>query len=189
LKTGKTATSVEARRTAFKAYPTRIDRFRVKEGIDVTRWYTEAGLTRSFFSRIRAGHDFSVDTLLRLLKAAREITGKRVRATDIADLGEDMPPPGNVSSRLRRRPQRQRTAYETELDRIMAAHRLSNSDVMREARLSKPTLLKMRQGRIKKNGKVVITTGTLAAVVRALRALTGEPIGAADITGIEELRG
>ena len=176
-----------ASRKAFKAYPTRIDRFRVTEGIDVTRWYTDAGLTRSFFNRVRAGHDFSVDTLLRLLTAAREITGKRIRATDIADLGEDMPPPDKVPPRPRRL-QRQRTAYETGLDSIMAAHDLSNIDVMQEARLSKPTVLKMRQGRIRKNGKVVITTGTLAAVVRALRTLTGESIRAADVTGIEELR-
>jgi predicted transcriptional regulator len=170
----------------FKAHPTRIDEFPVCEGIDVTRWYTQAGLTRSFFNRIRAGDDFSIDTLLRLVRAARDLTGKDVRASELADLGNDAPMP-SVAKRRRRRPARS-VKYDTALERLLVNYQLTAAEVMREARLSKPTLLKMRQGRITRNGRVVISTATLMAVVRALRKLTGEPVCAADVSGIEELR-
>jgi predicted transcriptional regulator len=170
----------------LKTYRTRIDQFRVREGIDVARWFTEAGITRSFFHRIRSGHDFSIDTLLRLVRSARRITGKDVRASDLADIGEDALPAATGAVRTRRPPRPPR--YDTALERWIASRGLTPAEIAREARISSPTLLKMRQGRITKNGAVVIGTSTLAAVVRALRSLTGEAVRAADISGIEELR-
>jgi len=170
----------------LKSYPTKIDQFRVREEIDVTRWLTETGVTRGFFHRIRAGHDFSIDTLLRLVRSARRITGKDVHAVDIADLGEDALPGVAAAAGTRRAPRPAR--YDTPLDRWIASRGITPAEVARAARISKPTLLKMRKGQMTRNGVVVITTSTLAAVVRALRRLTAEDVRAADVSGIEELR-
>jgi hypothetical protein len=68
---------------------TRLQRFLDTEGLR-SAWLEEAtGISRSEMRRIRAGRKVREDTMLRILRGARKITGRRVQITELFDLDPD----------------------------------------------------------------------------------------------------
>jgi hypothetical protein len=74
-------------------YPTRLNAFRVREGIDLRRWEAESDASEAEMLAWRKGGNIETDKLARLVRAARRITGRPVRASDLVDLGEESPIP------------------------------------------------------------------------------------------------
>src|SRR5687768_12435596 len=98
-------------------YDTRMDRCRVVYGISLLQWSIEARIDRKVITRYRAGLDEPTErNLAKLVRAARAITGKPIRASELFELGEDEP--------LGPRWERQysspgRKTYDTRFDRCL----------------------------------------------------------------------
>ena len=72
-------------------YDTRLDRFRVAEGIAISTWVRKAKIKRSQFNRYRAGTEPRIRVAARLVKAASDILSRPVRMAELWDVGEDVP--------------------------------------------------------------------------------------------------
>jgi hypothetical protein len=160
-----------------KNYDTRMDRCRVSYGIDLSRWSAESGIDRKVLRRYRAGLDEPTErNLVKLVRAARRITGQQVLANEFFDLGEDEP--------LRPRRERQykspgRKAYNTRIDQCLLREDVLPIDLARAAGLSRQTVFK------KRSGAEAFSIGILAKLVRGMRRL-GRDVRAADLVDVGE---
>lgn len=125
--------------------------------------------------RYRAGlSEPQVNTLARLVLAARRIAGKRVKASDFYDLGESEP--------LNRRPVRyfERRKIEdvnTRLEATLLREHVRPTDLANKAGLSRQALRRLRRG------QAIMTVSTLAQIVRAFRRM-GRDVKASDIADV-----
>jgi predicted transcriptional regulator len=163
-----------------KSYDTRIDRFRRRYNISPSLWAAEAGISRSLIARYRAATEEPyVETVAKLVLAARRITGQCVRAADLFDLGEDEPV--NPEPTLRRRPARGgvREFYNTRFDSCLIREGVLPAHLARESGISRPTVLK------KRTGEESFRVSVLATLVRALRRM-GRNVRASDLANLGE---
>jgi hypothetical protein len=158
---------------------TRIEAFRLRNSLELDRWLSEADVSPSAFNRFRLGGDMNVDTLARLVRAASKVLDRTVKASELADVGEDEAPSRQMDI-ARVRPAPHRATYETASDRALLRLGVPLTLLAKEARVTRPTLRKLRQG----HG--TLRVHTLAAIVRALRRLTGQTIMAGDICDVGE---
>lgn len=161
-------------------YETRIDRFRVAAGIDLIAWRDALKMAGSSLAKIRGGRDIRVDTLARLVRTARALTGKNVRATDLYNVGEDDAPPKEIPHRRHYAAPFFRKVYDTPLDRLLMDEGLKPALVARKAGITRHALRHLRAA------EEVPRVSTVAAIVGALRALTGKPVRAADLWDVGE---
>ena len=161
-------------------YDTRIDRFRVAAGIDLVAWRDALNVSRSTLVKIRAGRDVRVATLARLVRTARTLTGKNVRATDLYNVGEDEVPPIARLQQEKSVAPSFRKIYDTPLDRLLVNEGLKPALVARKAGITRHAFRHLRAG------EEMPRVSTVAAVVGALRRLTGKAIRAADLWDVGE---
>jgi predicted transcriptional regulator len=154
-----------------RPHKTKLDEFRRTYHPDLVDWYRATGLTPPTFYRIRAGlSDPRVSTARLIVIAARQLTGRRVIAQAIFDLGEDTPTknvitPKSVPSSLRTSAKK----YDTRLDRILRRERIAMNDFAGHVGIVRQTLLRLRTGQ----DEPCVTT--LASIIRTLRQMTGKP--------------
>lgn len=158
-------------------YDTRIDRFRRREGLTVESWAAAAAMERNTLYRLRTGkHEPRASTLAQLVRAASELLQRNVKASEICDLGEDVPVPAariSLSARTQTRVRRQHTRF----DGFLAAHDIAPNRLAGVTGLSRQTLLKLRCGLIDPSVR------TIAALVRTLREF-GYRVMASDIIDV-----
>jgi predicted transcriptional regulator len=68
---------------------TRLQRFLVAEGISSAAIEKRTGIARPSFFQIRTGRDVRLSTMVRILRAVREETGRHVRMEEIFDVDPD----------------------------------------------------------------------------------------------------
>jgi hypothetical protein len=160
-----------------KTYDTRIDRCRVKYGISLLQWSTASGVDRKVISRYRAGVDEPTErNLAKLVRAARKITGKPIMASELFDLGEDVP--------LGPRRERQyaspgRKVYNTRFDQYLLREDVLPMDLARESGLSRQQVFKTR------SGAAAFSRTVLSKLIRGMRRL-GRDVRASDLVDVGE---
>lgn len=160
-----------------KNYDTRVDVCRVVYGIPLLQWSIEARIDRKVIRRYRAGLDEPTErNLAKLVRAARTITGKPIRASEFFALGEDEP--------LGPRRERQycspgRKTYDTRFDRCLLREDVLTVDLARECGLSRQQVFKTR------SGAAAFSRPGLEKVVRGMRRL-GRDVQASDIVDVGE---
>jgi hypothetical protein len=158
-----------------KNYETRIDRCRAHYGILLWQWAAEAGIDRKIITRYRAGLDEPTErNLAKLVRAARKITGKQIRASEFFDLGEDEPL-GPWRERQYASPGRK--AYDTRFDRYLVREDVLTVDLARECGLSRQQVSRNR------SGAAAFSRPGLEKVVRGLRRL-GRDVRASDLVDV-----
>ena len=154
-----------------------MDQCRVKYGLALLQWSVETGIDRRVITRYRAGLDEPTErNLAKLIRAARKITGKQLRAGEFFDLGEDEP--------LGPRRERQyaspgRKAYMTRFDEYLLREDVSPVDLARECGLSRQQVFKTR------SGAAAFSRPGLEKVVRGMRRL-GRDVRASDLVDVGE---
>lgn len=117
-------------------------------------------------------------TLARLVRSARKITGKPVRASDLYDVGDDAPIEPVRRPRTARHASR--TFYDTPLDRFLVRENIGPAVLAREASVARQAFRHIRAG--SEHPRI----STVRKLVATLRLLTGKPIRAAELFDLGE---
>lgn len=179
---GVTSTELSSTQDGYqpKSYDTRIDQFRRRYGIPLQLWAAEADISRSLIARYRAATaDPYVETLAKLVRAARRITGRQVRAAELFDLGEDEPVNREPCPRRKATRGGVREFYNTRFDGCLIREGILPAHLARESGISRPTILK------KRTGAESFRVSVLAKLVRALRRM-GREVQASDLANVGE---
>jgi predicted transcriptional regulator len=161
---------------------TRIERFRIRNRIARTDWAAKAGMSRQTLRHVLGGNDPFVATIRALVRAASELLGRQVGASELFDVGEETPVPEvavpreNVPDAHRKTLKR----YATRLDRILRGEGIVPSAFARHAGIVRQTLLRFRTGQEEP------CLSTLASMVAALRRMTGKPYRAGHLYDVGE---
>lgn len=162
----------------IKNYETRMDRCRVKYGIPLPIWSIESGIDRKVISRYRAGLDEPTErNLAKLVRAARKITGKPIKASEFFDLGEDEP-----LGPWRERPYPSSTLrgfYNTRFDRCLLREDVAPVDLARECGVTRQQVFKVR------SRAAAFSRPGLERVVRGMRRM-GRDVRASDLVDVGE---
>lgn len=159
-------------------YDTRLDRFRVREGIGIKQWADQAGLRRTTLNRYRsASEEPTADYLAKLVRSASRILRRPVKASEIYDLGEGEPLGKNDLRRDYRTNEGSRKFYRSQLDTLLRRIGLPPSAFAREANISAHTLLRIR------SQQASPMVSTLRALVVAMRRM-GHDVTASDIADV-----
>jgi len=125
-----------------RAYENRLDQFRVREGIDIGRWASEAGLRRTQLNKYRSEFDQpGAKVLAKLVRSASRILGRRVEASELYDLGETEP---LGQQRQFRWSSECKKVFDSRLDQLLRRIGLPPSTLARKAAMSTNTLLRLR---------------------------------------------
>lgn len=163
-------------------YRTKLDEFLRQHGIRASEWALEAGIPVRQLTRYRSGRGTpSTGTLAILVRAAQKITGQRIRAQDLLDVGdeeplnramdeEELPPPTN-GKRL-----------QTRINRCMTREGVRPARRAREAGVSRQNLLRLRTDTARGRG---MSVGVLRALVSAMRRM-GRDVRASDVIDVGE---
>jgi hypothetical protein len=161
-------------------YDTRLDRFRVREGIGITQWSDEAGLRRTTLNRYRsASEEPTAVYLANLVQSASRILGRPVKASELYDLGEAEPLGKKNRQREYRANAGSRKFYKSRLDVLLRRIGLPPSAFAREANISAHTLLRIRAQQVSP------MVSTLRMLVVALRQM-GYDVTVSDIVDVGE---
>jgi len=126
------------------AYKTRLDRFRSRERLDLSRWQREAAIGRGQLLRYRTGAaEPRSDVLARLVRSATRLLNRPVHASELYDLGEDEPI-GTLSLTGGESPLRK--AYRTRFDRLLRQHGVVDTQLVVVSRMSRQNIRKLRAG-------------------------------------------
>lgn len=156
-----------------RIYDTRLDRFRIREGIGIQDWARAAGLRRTRFNRYRTGQASpGVRILPALVRSATSLAGRPVSAYELFDLGEEVV----VAPRPRGRAKGAHFVkdYGTPFDRLLHRLDVPLTQLATEAGISRKTLRTLRM----KSGISVLST--IRDLVGALRRM-GYPVKASDL--------
>ena len=161
---------------------TRLERFLVKNGIRSATWAANAGITRPTFVHVRDGNDPHLATVRSLVRAASEILGRRVRVSEIFDVGEGTSVPSTPVERKTATDAQQKTLrrYETRLDGILRSERIMPNEFAGHVGIVRQSLLRFR------SGSAEPCLSTLAGMVISLRSMTGKPYLASHLYDIGE---
>ena len=148
----------------------RIERFRIRNRIAPADWAATAGLSRQTLRHVLGGNDPLVATARALVRAASQILGRQVGASELFDVGEatpapEVPVPHKIVSDAHRKTLKR---YPTRLDRVLRGERIVPSEFARHAGIVRQTLLRFRTGQEEP------CLSTLASMVAALRRMTGK---------------
>ena len=159
------------------AYDARLDQFRVREGIDIGRWASEADLLRTQLNKYRSAFaEPNVEVLAKLVRAASRILQRHVKASELYDLGEAEPL--GQQRQFRGNPEC-RKAFGSRLDEFLRRIEFPSSALAREAATSKNTLLQFRARRSSPR------VSTVRQIVVALRRM-GYDVTPSDIIDVGE---
>lgn len=160
-----------------KVYNTRLDRFRMREHLDLSQWKDEAAIARGQLGRYRTGAaEPRSDVLARLVRSAGKLLNRRIPASDLYDLGEDEP---LGVPRKTRGDSRVRKPYPTRFDRLLRRQHIVGAQLAVEAGISRQNIRKLRAGLEKPRVR------TIAGLVRALRRM-GLDVAAGDLFDVGE---
>jgi DNA-binding phage protein len=163
-----------------KDYDTRVDRFRVRENINIGEWADGAGMARTQLNKYRAGYgEPRADTLARIVDAARRILGRPVKASELFDVGEDVPVPLRPHATAFRGNERIRRTYGSRIDDLLRRLELPPAAFARMVALSQRSLQKLRTER------GVPSLRTIRQIVRKLRS-HGYEVTASDVVDVGE---
>jgi transcriptional regulator with XRE-family HTH domain len=163
-----------------RAYGTRIDRFRRKEGIRLRLWAQEAGINRTQFGKYRAGkQEPSAIALANIVRAARRITGKPVRAAELYDVGDDEPLNTLAPEPFFEKRGTVRHVYNTRLDQCLIREGIKPARLARASGISRLALHRKRSGR------EIPRVSAIAKLVKAMRRL-GRDVTASDLFDVGE---
>lgn len=165
---------IEARR-----YDSRLDRFRVRNGLGIEQWASESGMSRTQINKYRAKDDEpSLRVLKMLAAAAGRILRKPVHPTDLCDMGQDEPVASEIAVHREKGPNKVRKRYGTRLDTLLMRLGVPPSALARAAGLSRQALRELRAG---------MTTPTVSTIRRNVIALRrmGHKVNASDLFGPE----
>ena len=172
---------VDRRGAIARNYDTSLDRFRVRERLDIQQWAQVAEMRRTTLNRYRAGEsEPNVRQFARLLCAASRILGRAVFASELYDFGENVPV---VPHRPRRRynaSSRSRKAFNSRLDRLLRKFGLMPTALALDAGISTHGLLRIRA----EEDTPMIST--IRHIVQAFRGL-GYDVRASDIIDLGEM--
>ena len=162
--------------TETKPYETRLDRFRVHEGIDIQEWADEAGMRRTQLNKYRSAYDEPGAAVVAVLvRSASRLLRRPVRVSELFDVGEEEP----LGKRARGRPLRRsdpcRKIYDSRFDKLLRRLRLPPVAFARASGLPPETLLRIRAGRatpmISTVRQVVVTLRQMGYDVRAFEII------------------
>lgn len=165
-------------RKPHSVFRTRFDRFRIKEELHPNAWAAACNLDRTKLLHYRSRErNMRVTTLARIVRGTSALLGRPVRASELADVGEDelLSTTDNFPTRADPR----RRQFDTRLDRTMRDHNIVHDSLAAEAEMSRQLLLRYRTGR------TAMRVASLARIVRALRR-NGIDVRAADIADVGE---
>jgi hypothetical protein len=148
---------------AVRAYNTQFDATRRRYGLDPKQWPHASHVSRGAISRYRVGvEEPLVETLARLVRAARQLSGRPVKASEFFDLGEAEP-----INLIGPKPARWHfgKTYDTRFDKNLIRERVLPAQLARESGVLRATILR------KPSGADSITVGMLAKFVRAMRRI------------------
>jgi DNA-binding Xre family transcriptional regulator len=167
-----------SRTYSFQNYDTRFDRFRAREKLDPQVWAQAAGMSRSQLNNYRIDHQSPrVTTLARLVRAASRLVRRPVRASELADLGEEEPLGSGTA--LAGTARRTGKSCGTRLDELLRKYRIRPLALAEEAGLTRQLLLRHREN------PSMMRASTLEKIVRALRR-NGIDVRAADVADVGE---
>jgi transcriptional regulator with XRE-family HTH domain len=162
-----------------KSYHTRLDRFRVREGIDLAAWASEAGMSVTQLQTYRSGRIAPrACTIADLVRSASVILSRAVDPSSLFDIGDDEPlattrvPMANGRAEWR-------TQYDSPLDAVMRKYDISPLRFASEAAISRQELLKVRANR------ATLNIQTLATIVRTFRRL-GYDVRSTDLLNLPD---
>lgn len=149
---------------------TRLERFRKQNRIRATTWAAKAGNSRPAFKHVRYGSDPHMATVVAIVRAACDILGRPVRASEIFDVGEDISVPSRPEKRRIASDGQQKTLrrYGTPLDRILRAERIVPNEFARNVGVVRQSLQRFRSGSDEP------CLSTLAKIVTTLRQMSGK---------------
>lgn len=159
------------------SYDTRLERCRLRIGLTPGEWAAAADIWPGQLLRYRSSQaEPRRSTLLRLVRAARDVTGTMVRASDLYDLGDDEPlgePAGSLSKPRRRKP------FPTNLDVVLRRYGFTAAALARNSRLHSRIIRRFQAGT---EDPLV---STMAILVRTLRRM-GADVRAHDVFDLGE---
>lgn len=162
-------------------YDTSLDRFRVRERLDIQQWAEEAEMRRTTLNRYRAGEsEPNVRQLVRLVGAARRILGRAVHASELYDLGENEPRANGLPRRVHRE-NRRRRVFNSRLDHLLRKFGVAPSAFARESGLSRHGLWRIRA---EEDSPMV---SSVRQIVQAFRRL-GYDVKASDVIELSDGR-
>ena len=162
-----------------KTYDTRLDKFRVREGIAIEQWAEEAKMSRTQFNKYRANElQPRVSTLAKLARSGSRLLRRRVRASELYDLGEDTPLGGGGGQSFRSS-NTLRGRYNSPFDRLLRQIKMSPSAAARLLCISRVTIREIREPGA--SPKI----GTVRRIVVALRRC-GYDVKTSDIADVGE---
>jgi DNA-binding phage protein len=164
------------------SYGTRLDRFRVRERIDLEQWAEKAGMRRTQLGKYRSGRgEPRADALARLVRAAAVLLYRPVKASELYDLGEDEA----IAAEIHRFPQtgqeKIRRVYDSKIDAYLRRIDAAPASVARAAGMSRQSLLNLR------SEAALPMCSTIRALVIALRR-RGYAVTASDLFDVGESR-
>ena len=173
--------NADQRGAIARNYDTSLDRFRVRERIDIQQWAQVAEMRRTTLNRYRAGEsEPNVRQFARLLRAASRILGRAVFASELYDFGENEPVAPQPPRRTYNASSRSRKAFNSRLDRLLRKFGLTPTALARDAGVSTHGLLKIRAD------KDTPMISTIRQLVQAFRRL-GCNVRAPDIIDLGEV--
>lgn len=162
-----------------KAYDTPVDRFRVRANLSIAEWAREAGMSRTQLGKYRShAEELTVTSLAALTRAASRILQRRVRASELCDLGDTEPLghpyrfAGGYNARIR---------YGTPLDRFLRRIDVPPSPLARLIPLSPNQFRRIRAD------EAAPRVSTVRDLVRTLRRM-GYDVKASELFDIGENR-
>lgn len=158
---------VVAQRGMTRKNMPRIERFRRRNNISIPTWASEAGIVRSQLARYCDGTDEPlVRNLLRLVHAARRLTGRQVRAFELYDLGESEPLSMDILvPSYRGRTGNRRIIFDSRFDRYLLLRNIQPAVLSRVSGIPRQTLLRKRAERASMRPRMI------ARIVSALRRM------------------
>ena len=161
---------------------TRLERFRVHHRIRPLVWSSAAGITRQSFDRVRQGNDTHLSTIRAIVRAASQLVGRPVRASELFEIGDDTPSSEALITRqvVRDAHRKMLKRYSTRLDRILRGENIMPNDFARRVGIDRHSLRRYRAD----EGEPSLLT--LAGIVRVLRLMTGKPYVASHLYDVGE---
>lgn len=162
---------------ARKTYHTRIDEARARLGLGPSEWAAEALMSRPQLLRYRQGRaEPHVENLAKLVRAARRMSGARVKASDFYDLREDEPV---NPKRARYVELTNQGEVKTRLEALLRREGVRPTHLARQAAMSRQVCRRLRED------KADMMVSTLGRIVKALRRM-GLDVKAADVADVGE---
>jgi transcriptional regulator with XRE-family HTH domain len=155
----------------------RIESFRRAKHIPRHKWAAIAGIhPKQLEDYLNGRHLPRSGVLAKLVRAARQITGVLVNASELYDLGED-----ERVCRVQsvRRPPNPRRFYDTPFDRFLRREGILPSQLARESGLPRQVILR------KRTGAELPSIPVIEGLVRALRRM-GYDVRATDLFDVGE---